>query len=247
MLEGFSFQFPKLGFILFFFLACEALCPLRANPIYFPRPFLFGETEVRSVLWIWIAKWAMITLLIIALMSPVREIEAQPSGGVDVLMIVDPASADTALREQAAEFIARRPQDRIALWIPAREEVIAPMTREHGVLLGILSEVRQEKAQGVVTTRISRFFRTSSEGEGWALILSDNPQRFVYSLPVGVQSSVVLPDRDPKWFDRLDREHPEYSLRHPGRYYEYYYLYPLFLGFIAMLVYLYGRNQKGLG
>lgn len=246
MLEGLSFQFPKLGFLLFFFLACEALCPLRSNPIYFPRPFLFGGTEVRTPLWLWIAKWAMITFLIIAVMSPVRENETVPSEGYDVLLIVDPASADLRVKEQIAGFIARRPQDRIALWIPAKEEIIIPLTREHKPLASILAQVQKEKAQGVVSTQISRFFTTSSEGNGWAVILSNDPEKFVYSLPVGIQTSVVIPGTDPRWGARLDRDHPPYTLQRAGRYFEYYYVYPLFLGFVAMLIYLYGRNQKGL-
>ena len=77
MLEGIYFQFPKLSFILFFFLACEALCPLRSNPIYFPRNTLFGTQESKPPLWMWVAKWAMISFFIVALMSPVREVKEE--------------------------------------------------------------------------------------------------------------------------------------------------------------------------
>ncbi|TDA62889.1 hypothetical protein E0765_09910 [Sulfuricurvum sp. IAE1] len=247
MLEGISFQFPKLGFILFFFLACEALCPLRANPVYFPRPALFGGVEVKFPLWLWIAKWAMITFLIIALMSPVREKEVIPQGGRDTLLVIDPAVLSPALKKQVRDFTVRRGEDRLALWVPARGEVIIPMTREHSVVSGIVNGLTSEKAHGTVSTRISRFFTTSSEGAGWTVILSDEPESFVYSLPVGVQSSVVRPSSEPEWVERLEHEFPPYRMGAVYRYYDYYYVYPLFLGFLAMLLYLYGRNQKGMG
>ncbi|MEW5831457.1 MAG: hypothetical protein AB1763_01280 [Campylobacterota bacterium] len=247
MLEGISFQFPKLGFILFFFLACEALCPLRTNPVYFPRPAFFGEADVKAPLWLWIAKWAMITFLIIALMSPVREKEIVPEGGRDTLLVIDPAALSPALKDQLAGFIARRGEDRFALWVPARREVIVPLTRERAVIAEIVNGLTPEKSRGTVNTRISRFFATSSEGKGWALILSDTPESFVYSLPVGVQSSVVRPAAEAGWEERMEREFPPYRMGAVYRYYDYYYVYPLFLGFVAMLLYLYGRNQKGLG
>lgn len=246
MLEGIYFQFPKLGFLLFFFLACEALCPLRSNPLYFPRAPMFGAVGVKAPLWLWISKWAMITFLIIALMSPVRDREAAADTGYDILLVVDPSLIDAGTISQTDAFIGRRTMDRIALWVPGDSEVIVPLTREHGVVRSILSQLSSEKTGAKVTRGISRFFTTSHEGRGWSVILTNEPESFVYALPVGVQTSVVEPAKEPRWAEALDRAHPPYTVASVQKYFDYYYIYPLFLGFMAMLVYLYGRNQKGL-
>ncbi len=246
MFEGIFFQFPKLGFLLFFFLACEALCPLRSAPIYFSKPRFFDEAEVRSPLWLWISKWAMITSLIIALMSPVREIERTSDAGYDILLVLDPASALPETLTEAAAFLDRREGERIALWVPGQEEKIVPLTRDHEALKSILSRTDVEPATAQVSTSLSRFFATSSQGSGWAIILSNDPERFVHALPVGIETSVIVPRDDPHWGERVERSFPPTVVLPERRFFEYYYVYPLFAGFIAMLVYLYGRNQKGL-
>ena len=124
--------------------------------------------------------------------------------------------------------------------------MIVPLTREHDVLRSILAQLSAEKEGERVTRTISRFFTTTHEGRGWALILSDSPGTFVYSLPVGIETSVVEPGKEPRWARISDRTHPPFPLMPARRYVDYFYVYPLFLGFLAMLAYLYGRNQKGL-
>ena len=242
MLEGITFQFPKLGFVLFFFLACEALCPLRTNPIYFPRTLFFGTNETKLPLWMWVSKWGMISMLIVALMSPVKEIKEEPRG-YDILIVLDPQSIDSKLQDEIRSFIVGRPFDRFAFYVPAVSEVMVPMSDDHPALLGILSQLRSEAAGKKVTTSIERFFATTSEGEGWAMIFSKAPTAFVHSLPVGVEVSVTEPNEN--WVEVNDRSRPPFQVIAPQKYFEYYYIYPLFIGFLSMLLYLYGRNQKG--
>lgn len=248
MLDGIYFQFPKLGFLLFFFLACETLCPLRSNPLYFPNTAKFGEVGVKPSLWMWISKWAMIILFIIALMSPVRdkEIAYSGGGGYDILFILDPAMIDAALTAQVSALIDKRPDDAIALWVPGISEVIVPLTYEHNVLKSILSHVSKDEKRGVIDTSIRRFFNVSRERAKWVVIISRDPKLFVSSLPKGVESSIAPINNLPGWFNTLHRDHPALIRPEEHLYVNYYYIYPLFVGFMAMLVYLYGRNQKGL-
>ena len=243
MFEGIYFQFPKLSFILFFFLACEALCPLRLNPIYFPRIPLFGRDETKPPLWMWIAKWAMISFFVVALMSPVREIKEENSG-YDILLVIDPESINPTITDEIESFIHRRPMDRFALYVPTASPVVIPMSRDHDTLKKIIAHLPQEHSKQQVSREIERFFATSEEGRGLALNLSADPMRFVRSLPVGVEVSVIEPNR--YWMETNDRAHPPFVQMAERKYFEYFYVYPLFLGFLSMLIYLYGRNQKGL-
>lgn len=245
MFEGLYFQFPKLGFILFFFLACEALCPLRANALYFPRTPFFGEVGVKSSLALWILKWAMITFLIIALMSPVRDHpHVRGDVGKDILLILDPKLSTTEVPKQIAAFVNHRPNERLALWIP--ENTIVPLTHEHEILNSVLLQSRNNSSEAKVDRRIERFFATSKEGKKWILIFTNRPKSFIEALPEGIQTAIVTPDEEPDWEKILGRSNPPFRLEPSRRYFDYYYIYPLFLGFMAMLAYLYGRNQKGL-
>ena len=124
--------------------------------------------------------------------------------------------------------------------------MIVPLTHEHEVLRSILSQGRSEANGAKVTRTISRFFTTSHEGRGWAIVLSDDPKLFVHSLPVGIETSVVEPAKETGWGETLDRAHPPYPVIPSRKQVDYFYVYPLFLAFLAMLAYLYGRNQKGL-
>lgn len=244
MLEGVYFQFPKLGFVLFFFLACEALCPLRSNPLYFPRPVLFGEVGVKPPVWLWIAKWMMIAFLIVALMSPVRSHEiAEKKGGWDILLIVDPSISPKIL-PQIRSFLDDRKEERIALWVPPM--TIVPLTYDHLALESVLKQTPKHDLPISVNRGFGSFFATSAEGKKLAVILTDHPKSFVSSLPEGVQNVVITPIKEPYWQNALNRTYPPYKVQKVHLYFDYYYVYPLFLGFLAMLAYLYGRNQKGI-
>jgi len=243
MFEGIYFQFPKLSFILFFFLACEALCPLRTNPIYFPRTMMFGTDESKTPLWMWIAKWAMISFFIVALMSPVREIKEEVDG-YDILLVLDPKSINSEIIEEVQSFIKARGNDRFAFYIPTASPLIIPLSDDHEALLQILSQLTFEHSEQKVTKEIERFFYTTPEARGWAIILSEEPKKLVRSLPVGVEVSIIEPDED--WVEVSNRSHPPFGIIAVQKYFVYFYIYPLFIGFLAMLLYLYGRNQKGL-
>jgi Ca-activated chloride channel family protein len=245
MFEGIYFQFPKLGFILFFFLACEALCPLRSNPLYFPRPSLFGEVGVKPPIWLWIAKWAMIAFLIVTLMSPVRDREiVRHERGWDILIIVDPSLVEPKILPQITSFIDNRQEERIALWVPPM--TVVPLTYDHQSLVSVLEQTPKQAASISVNQGLGSFFATSPEGKKLAVILTDNPKSFVASLPERIQSAVISPMKEPQWGNTLNRTYPPYKIQETHRYFDYYYVYPLFLAFLAMLAYLYGRNQKGI-
>lgn len=247
MLEGIYFQFPKLGFLLFFFLACETLCPLRSNALYYPNTARFGDIGVKPALWMWIAKWAMITLFIAALMSPVKDKKiVYQGGGYDILLILDPVMIDQNVISKIGSFIDKRTGDGIALWVPENPEVVVPLTYEHHALKSILGQTGRGEREGMVNTKIGRFFNESAEAKKWMIIVSQDPKTFIPSLPPGYDISISPQDDIGHWMDALHRTHPQFVRFQEHRYSDYYYLYPLFLGFLAMLVYLYGRNQKGL-
>ncbi|MDD4855148.1 MAG: VWA domain-containing protein [Sulfuricurvum sp.] len=239
MFEGFYFEFPKLSFLLFVFLACENLCPLRSQMLYFPHISHFGDSGVKSPAWMWISKWLMIVFLIVALMSPVKEIQEPPRfEGYSTLIVAD--SPDEEMREKIATFIALRPFDAIALYVPDRVKV--PLTKDYEALLSILHQLPKTPHVQIDYT-IKEFL--STQERRWIVIFSNHPKTFVHSIPTQIESSVVPEKQWREWMKKSNHEHDLIPIVTEATRLKYLYFYPLFFGFIAMFVYLFGRNQRG--
>lgn len=239
MFEGFYFEFPKLSFLLFVFLACENLCPLRSQMLYFPHISRFGDAGVKSPAWMWISKWLMIIFLIVALMSPVKEIQETPRfQGYSTLIVAD--SPDEAMKAKIASFVELREHDEIALYVPKNVKI--PLTRDHEALLSILNQLpKTPKLQMDYT--IKAFL--STQDRPWIVIFSDCPKTFVHSIPILIETSVVPQKQWREWMQKSNLERPVIPIASERVRLEYFYFYPLFFGFMAMLVYLFGRNQRG--
>ncbi len=48
MFEGIYFEFPKLLFLIFFFIACHTLCPMKLPSFYFPHAAKFSKEVLHS-------------------------------------------------------------------------------------------------------------------------------------------------------------------------------------------------------
>ena len=241
MFEGVYFEFPKLSFLLFVFLACENLCPLRIPMFYFPHIERFAGAGVKSPAWMWISKWLMIAFLIVAIMSPVREILQIPRfEGYATLIVVDKVDED--VRQNIKSFIELRPHDKIALYLP--ENIKIPLTTDHNALLAMVDQLPDTPTSSNVDYTIKRFLM--SEKHPWIVVFSPRPKAFIHSLPPQIETSIVPQKGWSQWMKIQDEHHKPLPIRLPPPEIEYFYFIPLFLAFLSMMVYLYGRNQKGV-
>jgi len=239
MFEGLYFEFPKLIFLLFIFMGCANLCPLRTQMLYFPHVLHFGDAGVKSPGWMLISKWLMIVFLVLAVMSPVKEAEKIPRfEGYSTLIVAD--SPDESMRAKIASFINLRHSDTIALYIPKNVKI--PLTQDHEALLSILNQLPKTPNERIDYT-IKEFISTLKRP--WIVIFSDHPKSFVHSIPTQIETSVVPQKNWSEWMQKSNSEHPVIPIVTENTQLEYLYFYPLFFGFVAMLIYLFGRNQRG--
>jgi len=159
MFENVYFEFPKVVTFLLIFLGCEALCRLRQRGFYFPHLGTFGAVTLKPSFWLWLLKWASIILLIIALMSPVKERIYQPvsAPGYAISLVVD-ASASMrdgdfdpddrsksrfeAVQEILNAFIARRTNDTVGLIVFGTHAFVAsPPTPDMEMLSNIIGQL----------------------------------------------------------------------------------------------------------
>ncbi len=159
MFDGLYFEFPKLVFVLFFYLACDALCKMRLPSIYFPHTQRFGDATAGVSRLLWFLKWLGITMLVIALMSPVKDaqIQAKPQQGYDIALVLDAShsmkaqgfdGSDAALnrfevvQRIVKDFIRKRESDNLGVVVFGAYSFIAsPLTYDRNILSRVVEQL----------------------------------------------------------------------------------------------------------
>jgi Ca-activated chloride channel family protein len=159
MFDGLYLEFPKIGFIVFLFVACETLCKLRLPSLYFPHTAQFMEQSVSSSKTLFILKWITIVMLIVALMSPVKDIsyELDPKEGHEIALILDASqsmqergfdrenprlSRFDVVKEIVSDFIQKRKNDNLGIVVFGSYSFIAsPLTYDADILKQIVSQL----------------------------------------------------------------------------------------------------------
>ena len=305
MFDGVFFEFPKIGFVFFFFVACEAMCPVRLPGIYFPHLRAFASVTVRPSKLLWFLKWMAIILLIAALMSPVKEEIYRPETAAshETFLVLDASesmrakgfdsaapqrSRFDAVRDIVADFVAARKGDAVGLVVfGSRAFVASPPTLSHDLITGILRQL-SVGAAGPYTALYEAIARAAvlaerGKGERVAVVLSDgrvtSDGRFdaptalalakkarlrLYTVAVGSD------ERDTELlrrmaeasggrffkaddaaalrqaYETIDTLEKSPAVVRPVTIKHYYYIYPLFAGFLTLLLYVFLRNRSAL-
>ena len=159
MFDGIYFEFPKLLFIIFFFIACESLCKMKLPSIYFPHASQFMKSNVAASKLLFFLKWLTIVMMILALMSPVKDepYELQPKHGHEIALILDAsgsmkergfdpanpaASRFDIVKSIVKDFINKRTNDNMGLVVFGSYSFIAsPLTYDKHILSRIVSQL----------------------------------------------------------------------------------------------------------
>ncbi len=157
---GYYFEFPRLLFLIFFFVACETLCKMKLPSLYFPHTAQFMSQSVSASKLLFFLKWLGITMLIVVLMSPVKDepYELEPKHGYELALILDASQSMQAqgfdrsnpnlnrfdvVKSIVTDFIAQRPNDNIGLVVFGEYSFIAsPLTYDENILNKIVSQLQ---------------------------------------------------------------------------------------------------------
>jgi len=159
MFDGLYFEFPRLVFLIFFFIACASLCKMKIQSIYFPHTQQFLKTSVSSSNLLFFLKWLGIVMMILALMSPVKDepYEVEPKNGYEIALILDASQSMQAegfdennpslnrfdvVKSIVSDFILQRVNDNIGLVVFGEYSFIAsPLTYDENILSRIVSQL----------------------------------------------------------------------------------------------------------
>ncbi len=159
MFDGLYFEFPKIIFVIFFYIACATLCRLKLPAIYFPHTRgLVHEAAGPSTL-LFLLKWLGIVMLVLALMSPVKDdaIDVEPTKGYDIALVLDASQSmsargfDTynpmfnrfdAVQSIVGDFIKQRTSDNIGVVVFGKYSfVAAPLTYDQKILKQVVDQL----------------------------------------------------------------------------------------------------------
>ena len=307
MFDGIYFEFPKILFVIVFFIVCEIFCKMRLPSIYFPHASQFMKSNIQASKLLFFLKWIGIVMLILALMSPVKDepYELAPKHGHEIALILDASgSMDErgfdrndpmqtrfdVVKKIVRDFIEKRKSDNIGLVVFGAYSFIAsPLTYDEHILSRIVSQLQvgmagkytalyEALAQGV------NLLKMSKAKSKVAILLTDGystPQvdkipldvaidlakkEGVKVYPIGIggpgeyNRAVLLKiaketggvafgassaDELKAVYAKIDALEKSDIKNESFSYKHYYYFYPLFLGLLSLMLYIYLRNKRG--
>jgi len=159
MFDGLYFEYPSVALFILFFILCANVCKMRLPSIYFPHTAQFMQTSVNASKLLVFLKWLGIIMLIVSLMSPVKDepFELEPKEGYEIALILDASQSMQAkgfdetnrnltrfdvVKGIVSDFIASRKNDNIGIVVFGSYSFIAsPLTYDANILRGIVSNL----------------------------------------------------------------------------------------------------------
>lgn len=310
MFDGLYFEFPIIGILILLFIVCEKFCKLKITSIYFPHANQFMNSTIASSKLLFLLKWLGIIMLILALMSPVKDetYELKPKHGHEIAMILDASQSMQAkgfddnninltrfdvVKTIVSDFISKRTTDNIGLVVFGAYSFIAsPLTYDEHILNRIVSQLQigmagkytalyESLAQGVhllkMTESKSKVAILLTDGYstpnvdkvplGVALDMAKKEGIKVYPIGIGSASGRDSYNKEvllkiaketggvafgassaaelKSVYEKIDALEKSEIKNESYTYLKYYYLYPLFLGFLSLIFYVFMRNKRG--
>jgi len=307
MFDGLYFELPKLAFVIFFFIACETLCKMKMSSIYFPHTANFMKNTVAASKLLFLLKWLAIVMMILALMSPVKDepYELKPKHGHEIALILDAsgsmkergfdasnpgASRFDVVKSIVRDFIDKRVNDNMGLVVFGEYSFVAsPLTYDKNILSRIVSQLEigmagrytalyESLAQGV------NLLKMSKSNSKVAILLTDGystagvdkipldialdmaKKEGVKVYPIGIGApdeynravlmkiaketgGVAFGASNARQlqdiYKKINRLEKSEIKNETFSYLKYYYVYPLFIGLLSLLLYVYLRNKRG--
>jgi Ca-activated chloride channel homolog len=148
MLDGLYFEYPSVALVILFFILCATVCKIKLPSIYFSNVAQFMKVSTASSKLLLFLKWLSISMLILSLMSPVKDepYELEPKKGYEIALILDVNNRDLTrfdvVKEIVSNFISSRKNDNMGIVVFGAYSFIAsPLTYDANILKGVVSNL----------------------------------------------------------------------------------------------------------
>ncbi len=159
MFNDFTFQYPYFLLIILIFVLCSFICKAKMQSYYMPHLNIYTEAKSFSSSLLNFLKWCAIIFSIIALSSPIKQIEIihKKSDGIDIILSLDTSGSMSQIGfnkqypEQnrwnvvsslVKDFIKQRPNDSIGLIVFGNSVMTAsPLTYDKKAQMTIIDSL----------------------------------------------------------------------------------------------------------
>jgi len=153
------FEHPSVALLLLLFILCANICKIELPSIYFAQVEQFMQVSTLSSRLLLFLKWLTIFMIILALMSPVKDepYELDPKNGYEIALILDASESMKAkgfdeknrdltrfdvVKEIVSHFIQNRKNDNMGIVVFGAYSFIAsPLTYDTNILKGVVSNL----------------------------------------------------------------------------------------------------------
>lgn len=306
MFDGFYFEFPKVLFVIFFFIACATLCRLKLPAIYFPHTAQFVKESATASKLLFFLKWLGISMLVVAMMSPVKDeqIQVEPTQGYDIALVIDASQSMSArgfdendplhnrfdaVQEIVGDFIKERTSDNLGVVVFGKYSfVAAPLTYDQKILKQVVDQLYigiagKFTALYEAVAQSVNLMKGSSTKNKIAIVLTDGHNTPGGKIPLDVALELAKKEKIKVYtigiggpneyngallkmiadetggqafgainaqqlkqiYAQIDELEKSDIDTNSYTYKSYYYLYPVFIGLMSLLLYVYLRNRRG--
>ena len=301
-LVGIEFEYPLVLIVILLFVICSIFCKARKSAYYIPHLHIYEKVKLGSNITQETLKWLAIVCTIVALASPVRELQTihSKSDGIDIVMSLDTSGSMrqigfdrsnveknrwNVVSEIVDDFIAKRINDNISLVVFGSAVMTAsPLSFDKRALSQILSHldigVAGDKTALVDSVASSVNMLKESKAKSKVLILltdgedtasqiplkvvQDMAKKYevkIYTIGIGRFNGFLLDSladatggksfsarsKDDleeiyKTIDELEKTQIDQNKIIQK---EYYFFYPLFVGIMSLIGFVFLRNRRG--
>jgi len=162
MLEIFNnltLEYPYVLLLILLFIVCAKFCKAKIQSFYMPHLNIYKQSTTISSGFVAILKWTIIISSIVALSSPIKELQTiyNNSDGIDIVLALDTSGSMRErgfnpsnlqqnrwdiVQELSSDFIKKRINDNIAIAVFGSAVMIAsPLSFDKEVKIGILKNL----------------------------------------------------------------------------------------------------------
>lgn len=159
MFDGLYFEYPSVALVILLFILCANICKMKLPSIYFANIAQFMKVSTGSSKLLLFLKWLAISMLILSLMSPVKDepYEIEPKKGYEIALILDASESMKAkgfdvnnrdltrfdvVKNIVSSFISSRKNDNMGIVVFGAYSFIAsPLTYDANILKDVVSNL----------------------------------------------------------------------------------------------------------
>ncbi len=248
-MSSFGFEFAYFLWLIPLVILCSLKCKLKESALIFPH-LNFLKSENKGFL-IDFLKYSSIFLLIISMAGPVKKKIVKKSTNFDIAIVIDTKRGFESIKNATKDFIEKRVNDKIALVVFDR--TVSPLTYDKDSLKKMLDFIKIDmfkNSKNFNGINLGETLLKRGDGDFKILILFADKKMIKRLNTLSSNIKIYLVSNKKKTIKASLRDilrkinnlekSKIYILK------DELYIYPLFIGVLMLLIYIYIYSRRGV-